>query len=276
MKKVLTISGMSTSGKSTFADKLEETGLYEEVPSFTTRPSRPGEIDGKDYFFISKEEALETINSGNALQHVEINGNYYGSSKKDFDNVYEQGKIPMLVCDPNGPKALEENKELMNWKVLPIFLDAEPETLSDRILTRMQQEEEHIANLLEVSEEEANAYNQKYRKEYSIRIKNMSDLSDDQIENIFTDIKMVTNHKNLEDKEMGEKMLDSMKYSLSKNLCHPDSIEGKWKNDHEYFKVIKSEDIENDLDKVIQDLNCDVEKSDSKLKKEKNQGLNFS
>lgn len=76
--------------------------------SFTTRPPRPGERDGKDYHFISAEEFRERIARGEFVEWVENYGQLYGTSKKTMDAFLDQGYDLILDIEPRGAKAIRE------------------------------------------------------------------------------------------------------------------------------------------------------------------------
>ena len=77
--------------------------------SCTTRPPRPGEINGKDYDFISEREFRERINRGDFVEWVENYGHLYGTSKKTMDAFLEKGDDLILDIEPRGAKAIRGN-----------------------------------------------------------------------------------------------------------------------------------------------------------------------
>ena len=80
--KLFVISGSSGVGKGTLLKRLLEKNPQLEVSiSATTRNPRPGEIDGVNYFFVTKEEFLKEVENGDFLEWAEFNGNYYGTKQ---------------------------------------------------------------------------------------------------------------------------------------------------------------------------------------------------
>lgn len=77
--------------------------------SCTTRSPRPGEIEGKDYHFISTEEFRERIARGEFVEWVENYGQLYGTSKKTMDAFLRQGYDLILDIEPRGAKAIREH-----------------------------------------------------------------------------------------------------------------------------------------------------------------------
>lgn len=227
MKKVITITGKSGSGKSTLAKKLTDTGLFGEVISFTTRLPRDGEVNGVDYNFISMEEAEKIVKNNEALQHVIINGNHYGSHQKTFEDIYNRGQIPILVCDPKGPQDLEKNKDKMGWKVTKIFLDVEPETLSTRIVDRFSKE---------YTGEKPNI--EKIDKEIEKRLNMMTSMNKEEV-NFFID------------KLKSNEFINDLKDILTKEIKESKSIESTWRNQIKFDYYFKAEDIEKNNDKYI-------------------------
>ena len=105
---ILVVSGPSGSGKTSLARAVcKELGerAYFSI-STTTRPKREGEIDGVDYFFVSKEEFLKDIEEGYFLEWAEVHGNFYGTSKKQINEALSKGKIVFLDIDVQGHEAV--------------------------------------------------------------------------------------------------------------------------------------------------------------------------
>ena len=78
------IVGNSGSGKSTLAKDLKDRG-YNRIITYTTRPKRPGEIHGVDYFFIDREEFLKRYNNDEFIGPTKYAGNFYGTLKSDLE-----------------------------------------------------------------------------------------------------------------------------------------------------------------------------------------------
>jgi guanylate kinase len=100
---ILVLSGPSGAGKSTIINAAsDEIGEYYFSISTTTRAPRVGEVDGKDYFFVSKESFEEDIKAGNFLEYAEVHGNYYGTSLKPVREALEEGKLVIFDIDVQG------------------------------------------------------------------------------------------------------------------------------------------------------------------------------
>lgn len=96
---MLVISGASASGKTEVAHIIEKKYGLTRVITVTTREKRVGEVDGVDYFFVSKEQFEELIKQDKLVEYAVYNGNYYGSRKDQIADDH------ILVVEANGLKA---------------------------------------------------------------------------------------------------------------------------------------------------------------------------
>ncbi|MBU2055552.1 MAG: guanylate kinase [Proteobacteria bacterium] len=103
------ISAPSGAGKTSICRKIMQMfpNLHFSV-SHTTRPPRPGEVDGKDYVFLSEAEFRERIARGEFVEWVENYGQLYGTSKKTMDAFLEQGYDLLLDLEPRGARTIRE------------------------------------------------------------------------------------------------------------------------------------------------------------------------
>lgn len=106
---LMIISAPSGAGKTSICRKIMQMfpNLHFSV-SHTTRPPRPGEVDGKDYVFLSEAEFRERIARGEFVEWVENYGQLYGTSKKTMDAFLEQGYDLLLDIEPRGARAIRE------------------------------------------------------------------------------------------------------------------------------------------------------------------------
>lgn len=106
--KVIVIVAPSGAGKSTLIDKVKRD--FPDIMwsvSFTTRPIRQGEVDGKHYNFISKEEFEQRIKKNDFIEWAEVHSNYYGTSKSFVEEKLKIGANILLDLDVQGADALK-------------------------------------------------------------------------------------------------------------------------------------------------------------------------
>lgn len=104
--KMLVISGPSGCGKSTICRRLLRDPRVVFSVSATTRKMRQGEVDGRDYHFISKERFLEHVKAGDFIEHAEVFGNMYGTLKGPIEAALDEGKVYLLEIDVQGANQL--------------------------------------------------------------------------------------------------------------------------------------------------------------------------
>ena len=130
------ISGVSGAGKDTVKKELiKRMNDVISLPSFTSRSPRPGEEEGVQYHFISKEEFKQRIENGEFYEYDEHHDNYYGTSKKLMNEKIQSGKIIVKDIEVNGTENLL--KLLKNeTRLVTIFLKVEKEELKRRLQNR--------------------------------------------------------------------------------------------------------------------------------------------
>ena len=134
--KILTLSGCSGSGKSTQQQALLATGRYGKVVTTTTRAKRPGELDGVDYHFVDKQELGSLERRGELIEKSQINRCWYGMQASAVKDVLAQGKIPLVVCDPQGASALKDWALAESIEVVHAFVHVEASELAMRLMDR--------------------------------------------------------------------------------------------------------------------------------------------
>ena len=101
---MLVVSGPAGSGKGTVNKHLLDTEDYAFSVSATTRDPRPGEVDGVNYHFITREDFLGRIASGDMLEYTEYCGNFYGTPLKEAEEVMQSGKNLILEIEVEGAR----------------------------------------------------------------------------------------------------------------------------------------------------------------------------
>eukprot|EP00741_Cyanophora_paradoxa_P020095 tig00021234_g19396.t1 len=107
-RKLFVICGPSGVGKSVLIKRLlvEFPHSFGFSVSHTTRAARPGEVDGVDYHFSSKEQMQQAINDGRFVEFANVHGNLYGTAFSAVQDVISEGRICILDLDPQGVRAV--------------------------------------------------------------------------------------------------------------------------------------------------------------------------
>ena len=104
---ILVLSGPSGAGKSTIIKESSSSiGSYYFSISTTTREARDGEVDGVDYYFVSKDSFEEDIKAGNFLEYATVHNNYYGTSLIPVQKALEDGKLVIFDIDIQGHRLI--------------------------------------------------------------------------------------------------------------------------------------------------------------------------
>ena len=142
---LIILSGPSGVGKGTIRQQIisnKDLNLFYSV-SMTTRKCRPGEKDGVDYYFVSKEEFQKNIDNGNLLEWAEFVNNRYGTPKDKIDEQLKLGKNVLLEIETLGAEQVLQKCQGMN--LLSIFIiPPSLEELENRIRHRGTEDEKVI------------------------------------------------------------------------------------------------------------------------------------
>ncbi len=140
---MLVLSSPSGAGKTAISRRIiDENPDISMSISATTRAPRPGEVDGKDYFFVSKEAFEQKVADKEFLEHAKVFDNYYGTPAKRVQNILERGEDVMFDIDWQGTQQLAENArdDLVSIFILPPSI----EELERRLFSRAQDTEEVV------------------------------------------------------------------------------------------------------------------------------------
>ncbi len=145
------VSAPSGTGKNTLTDKLfSEFDCVVESISYTTRQPRKGEVNGKDYYFVSEDEFKKMMNEGDFLEYAEVFGHHYGTSKSLVEKLRNEKKHVVMVIDTQGAMKLKD-------KISATYIFIKPpsmEELKKRLENRKTDSEENILKRLSKANKE--------------------------------------------------------------------------------------------------------------------------
>lgn len=152
---MLILSSPSGAGKTTLSKKLlerEKDGALTMSISVTTRKPRPGETEGKDYFFVNHERFLNMISDEQFLEYAQVFDNYYGTPKQFVQQHIRNGTDVLFDIDWQGTKQLSEKAraDVVSIFILPPSL----EELHRRLKARAQDSEEVVAKRMSKAQSE--------------------------------------------------------------------------------------------------------------------------
>ncbi|MGT2888239.1 guanylate kinase [Streptococcus didelphis] len=150
---LIVFSGPSGVGKGTVRQEIFSTPdhKFEYSVSMTTRPQRPGEVDGVDYFFRTREEFEELIRNGQILEYAEYVGNYYGTPLSYVNETLDKGIDVFLEIEVQG--ALQVKSKVPDG-VFIFLTPPDLEQLEERLVGRGTDSKEVIAQRIKRASEE--------------------------------------------------------------------------------------------------------------------------
>jgi len=141
------LSSPSGAGKTTITKKIQQKYQNFKISvSHTTRKPRPNEVEGVDYFFVSKEEFEKKKEKNEFYEYAKIFDNYYGTSKKSVTNILEKKNDILFDIDWQGTQQLSKFSELNLVKIF--ILPPNKKELENRLLQRNQDNKEIVAKRL--------------------------------------------------------------------------------------------------------------------------------
>ena len=155
-KSLFIISAPSGAGKTSLINAM--TQLHDDLVlsiSYTTRPMRPGESDGDDYFFIAKTLFKEMIENNEFVEHAQVFGNYYGTSKKAIEKLVETNKSILFDVDWQGAEKL---KKAFSHAIGVFILPPSLKVLQQRLIERSQDSDTEITSRMKKAKSEISHY----------------------------------------------------------------------------------------------------------------------
>lgn len=151
---LIILSSPSGAGKSTLAHRLME---WDPTLTFsvsaTTRPPRPGEVDGRDYYFVDEARFRQMVANGELLEHAHVFGHFYGSPAEPVRKAIEEGRDVLFDIDWQGAEQIKHSA--LRDHVLSIFvLPPSIAELRRRLEKRGQDDPETIARRMQKSWDE--------------------------------------------------------------------------------------------------------------------------
>lgn len=156
--ELIIISGTTCAGKGTIINKLlEENDNICLSTSYTSRSIRPKEVDGKDYYFVTREEFEAKIKNDDFLEYACVRyGEYFGTPKKEVIDLLNSGKDVILEIDVQGAAII---KEKYPNTLLIFILAPSMEEVKKRILNRRTETKEQIIDRFKTAYKEINEVN---------------------------------------------------------------------------------------------------------------------
>ena len=117
---IVILSSPSGAGKTTLVKKISIENNFKISISHTTRKPRTNEVNGKDYFFVNKEEFKNLVDKGEFLEHAKVFENYYGSTKSKVIERLKKGENVIFDIDWQGTEQIK--KKNLNYKLITFFI----------------------------------------------------------------------------------------------------------------------------------------------------------
>ena len=152
---LVVVSGPSGAGKDSIVNeviKQNKVNAWVSI-SMTSRPPRGKEENGKDYFFVTREEFEDNIEKGNLLEYAEYNGNYYGTPKHKIDEYLNKGIDVILIIEIQGALQI---KDLIPEALFIFIMPPSMEELKTRLINRGTDSHDKIIGRFKTAYQEIN------------------------------------------------------------------------------------------------------------------------
>jgi guanylate kinase len=141
---LIVISGPSGAGKDTILQRMKERELpFHFVVTATTRPRRENEIDGRDYFFVSKDEFARMIDEDELIEYAIVYGDYKGIPKQQVRDALSSGKDVIMRIDVQGAETVRK----LAPEAMLIFITVDSE---EELLNRLRERKTETADALKL------------------------------------------------------------------------------------------------------------------------------
>ncbi len=154
------VSAPSGAGKTTLCNALRQTPDFVYSVSCTTRATRHGEIEGEDYYFLTKEEFARRVAAGEFLEHAMVHGHSYGTLRATVLNHLNQGVDVLLDIDIQGAAAIRActDPQIIDALADVFIMPPNREELRHRLLKRATETPEQIEVRLRNAEKEMKSW----------------------------------------------------------------------------------------------------------------------
>jgi guanylate kinase len=140
---VIVVTGPSGAGKGTLIrELLNRVPELESTVSATTRDRRPGEQDGRDYWFLTPEEFVSRIEAGEFLEEVVFSGHRYGTLRSELERIRAKGQVPLLELETEGALRVKQKVD----GAVTVFISAPVEELERRLSERATESSGEISD----------------------------------------------------------------------------------------------------------------------------------
>ena len=156
---MLVLSSPSGAGKTTISRMLLERDLNLTMSiSATTRLMRPGEVDGKDYYFVDEEKFKSMIDENELLEYANVFDNFYGTPRKPVEGAIARGEDILFDIDWQGTQQLADNDSTKKDLVAVFILPPNTVELENRLRTRAQDPEKVVQQRMSRAADEMSHY----------------------------------------------------------------------------------------------------------------------
>jgi guanylate kinase len=149
---VVVVTGPSGAGKGTLIRELvNRVPELEVTVSATTRERRPGEVDGREYWFLTPEEFLARIEAGEFLEQVVyVSGHRYGTLRSELERIQAKGEVPLLELETEGALRVKQDVE----GAVTVFISAPVDELERRLRERATESSGEIGERIALAREQ--------------------------------------------------------------------------------------------------------------------------